>query len=332
MSARHTAGRRGRILPLIVILCALLALTLVTIHNVRDSRPAQADAPPQNAAATTSEPTDDPTSAPSTSPAPRSVHTIAAIARARESAASMTLSRAGIDAKVAALGAPVGASGYSVAAVNLVTGATYSAGATGGMYTGSVIKLDIIETLFLQHQDKGTPLSSGEVSNATTMIENSSNSAAEYLWEDIGSDKAVTVANQRLGPMANTIPGTDDYWGLTATNSPDQLKLLKNLVATGGPLTAASQSFILNLMSHVESDQRWGVGVTADAGTTFENKNGWLAVDDDGDRWLTNSVGIVTIDGQKVLMAVMTQHNQSFNAGVALVQALAKAIEPAVTS
>ena len=84
-------------------------------------------------------------------------------------------------------------------------------------------------------------------------------------------------------------------------------------------------------MDNVEADQRWGVGVIADPGTTFANKNGWLAVDDDNERWLVNSDGIVTVHGQQVLISVLTQHDASEAAGITLVQQLAQAVAPAVT-
>jgi hypothetical protein len=90
-------------------------------------------------------------------------------------------------------------------------------------------------------------------------------------------------------------------------------------------------------MRWVDADQRWGVGVVADQGTAFQNKNGWLSIDnnngpgevDDG-LWAVNSIGIVTVHGQQVLLAVMTQHRPSLEAGETLVQALARAIAPAV--
>ena len=85
-------------------------------------------------------------------------------------------------------------------------------------------------------------------------------------------------------------------------------------------------------MRNVESDQRWGVGVVADAGTDFANKNGWLSVDDDNELWLVNSTGIVTIDGQQVLIVVLTQHDSDFDTGVDLVQSLATALAPLVVS
>ena len=85
----------------------------------------------------------------------------------------------------------------------------------------------------------------------------------------------------------------------------------------------------------IEADQRWGVGVVADAGTTFANKNGWLSIDDsngsdedDNGLWAVTSVGVVTVHGQTVLMAAFSQHQPSMAAGVTLVQDLARAIIP----
>jgi hypothetical protein len=241
-----------------------------------------------------------------------------------------TATAAAVSTEVAQLTAALPTGGVSIDALNTATGASFRYGATSGMNTGSIIKLDIIETLLLQHQDTGTPLSAAENSEATTMIENSDNDSAQDLWVDVGSDQAVALANKTLGPTPDTVPGTDDYWGLTTTDAPDQVTLLKNLVSAKSPLDAASQEYVLSLMRQVEADQRWGVGVIADPGTTFANKNGWLAVDADNDLWLVNSDGIVTVDGQQVLISVLTQHDSDFDTGIDLVQALARAVVPAV--
>src|SRR6266550_6695235 len=81
------------------------------------------------------------------------------------------------------------------------------------------------------------------------------------------------------------------------------------------------------------------VGAVADPGTTFANKNGWLSVDNtngpgenDNGLWLVNSVGVVMVQHQQVLMAVFTQHGDSFEDGVELVESLAKAITRAVVA
>jgi hypothetical protein len=211
-------------------------------------------------------------------------------------------------AALTALSAGLGPTGVSVAVLNVTTGATFTFGATGGMVLGSAAKLDTLETLLLQHEDAKTVLSNNEVSLATAMIEQSDNNAADALWASIGSDPAVRTANVRLG-IPGLVVGLKGLWGLGTTTATDQVTLLRNLVRTDGPLDAASQAFALNLMTHVTAGQRWGVGSVADAGTTFANKNGWLANDGDNDRWLVNSDGIVTVRGQQLLMSVLTQHN-----------------------
>jgi len=137
--------------------------------------------------------------------------------------------------------------------------------------------------------------------------------------------------------MSNTVIGATDPT-FTKTSAPDYLQLLKALV-TPGPLNAYSQSLALGLMRSVESDQRWGIGVVADPGTTFANKNGWLAVDNsngsgenDNGRWIVSSVGVVNVHGQQLLVSVFTQHQPSMQSGVSLVQSLAPVVvAPVIT-
>jgi len=77
----------------------------------------------------------------------------------------------------------------------------------------------------------------------------------------------------------------------------------------------------------------------ADPGSTVALKNGWLSVDNDNDAsenddglWLVNSVGIVTVHGQQVLLSAFTQHGPDYAGGVRLVEALVRAITPAVVA
>lgn len=220
----------------------------------------------------------------------------------------------------------------SVAAVNTDTGARFTAGADGGMWTASAYKLFVLETLLWQ---QGGPLGGEEADLAIPMIEQSDNSAAWDLYQDAGGRPALVTAAARFG-MSRTIPGDFDPT-LTTTCASDYLHLLRNLVDKGGPLTASSKAYALNLMRNVEADQRWGVGVVADKGSVFYNKNGWLSIDNsnppgetDNGLWAVTSVGIVQVHGQRVLMAVFTRHQPDMETGVQLVQRLAKAIAPAV--
>jgi beta-lactamase class A len=242
--------------------------------------------------------------------------------------------RAAVTAKIAALTKHEPDHSISIAALNTVTGAQYFTGASSGMWTASVYKLYVLETLLLRHQQSGAFLSDNEVSEATPMIEQSDNVAGYSLFLDDGGNSGLAAAAQTLG-LTHTVPGRSDPT-FTTTSAKDCLTMLKALIGKGR-LDAKSRSFALGLMRQVEADQRWGVGVIADHGTDFANKNGWLSIDnsngpgeDDGGRWVVNSVGVITVHGQQVLMAVMTEHQPDFQTGVNLVQALAKAVEPAI--
>ena len=251
--------------------------------------------------------------------------------------AAPTLSPAQVRAaavqKVASLTKGLSAGSFSLAAVNMSTGATYSAGATSGMWTASVYKLFILEILL--HR-AGGPLTGSQASEAIPMIEHSDNVAGYEEFENAGGRSGLQDGFADLG-LKHTVAGHADP-AFTITSAMDCITLLKNLV-TSGPLTSSARAYALNLMEQVESDQRWGVGVAADPGADFANKNGWLSIDNsngpgenDNGLWAVNSVGVIRIKGQQVLMAVMTRHNPNFDSGVKLVESLAKAIKPLVAS
>ena len=216
----------------------------------------------------------------------------------------------------------------SYAALNTRTGASFSGGTTSGMWTASAYKLFLLEALLLHG-------SSYSDEDATEAIENSDNAAGYRLFLDVGSQSGMSSAFQSFG-MTHTTPGDSDPT-FTTTGAPDCIKLLKNLVEPG-PFSKSQRDYVLGLMRNVEADQRWGVGAAADKGTDFANKNGWLSIDDsnepgetDNGLWAVTSLGVVTIGGDQVLMAVLTKHQPDMATGVRLVQDLAKAMAPVVS-
>ncbi len=224
----------------------------------------------------------------------------------------------------------------SVAAYDVASGVSVSGGSQAGMRTASLAKLQLLETILLQHQRAGTSLSDSEEDTVTRMIENSDNNAADATFADIGGRDVVLGFEPALGlSPSRTVPGSGYYWGLTRTSAPQQLQLLQNLVSDMSPLSAGRRAHALSLMRNVQDDQRWGVPVVADEGTAVAVKNGWLAVDDDDydesqGSWAVNSAGVVTVEDHQVLMVVMTQHDADFGSGVDLVQRLAEATADAV--
>lgn len=320
MSSHALRLRRAAIVGAVLIVGALVAVVIIATRGTT-SRAANTTSPLSTAAATTLSATPT-TSTPIPSPTPKPTPTLA-------TAASVT-------SALRRLAAQLPAGGVSVAALNMKTGARFSFGADGGMRTGSVAKLFLLETVLLQHQDAGTPVSEDEIELATPMIENSDNAAEYSLYLEAGGRDALLDAFPRLG-LKHSIPGDSDP-ALTTTNATDGVTLVRNLVRPG-PLNAYSRGLALNLMRNVESDQRWGVSAVADPGSSVALKNGWLSVDNDNgpgendnDLWLVNSVGVVTVHGQPVLLSAFTQHGTDYASGVHLVEQLVRAITPAVVA
>jgi hypothetical protein len=234
-------------------------------------------------------------------------------------------------AEIAALAAKQPRGSISVAAVNTETGARFVAGRRSGMWTASAYKLFVLESRLLeQHGSVGY-----EAADAQSAIENSDNPAGYRLFLAAGGNAGLEAAARRFG-MRHTVPGASDPT-FTRTSAADFLVLVRNLVDPDSPLPPGARKYVLGLMSHVEADQRWGVSAAADPDTVVYTKNGWLSIDDDNGpgeaddgRWAVTSVGIIRVHGQRVLMAVFTQHQPLMGDGVHLVEKLARLIAPVV--
>jgi hypothetical protein len=214
-----------------------------------------------------------------------------------------------------------------LAVLDLTTSQWVSYNGNQEFITASIAKADILATLLYQaQQDKGS-LSAHEQSLATLMIEDSDNDAATALWDDAGEASGVAAANEVFG-LKDTTPGPGIKWGITTTTANDQIRLLRQIFATPSKLSASSQAYIRHLMYHVSSEQAWGVPVTADSGTDFAVKNGWLPAPK---LWAINSIGSVTHSGDHLLVAVLSHYNYSMGGGIAVVQGIATKAADAVT-
>jgi len=227
--------------------------------------------------------------------------------------------------QVAALDAATGAT-VSVSALNLETGLAASYHPETAFVTASIVKVDLVAALLLQAQDAGRGLTATERSWATAAITVSSNDAATSIYQAIGGADGLMTANNRLG-LTETTPQSS--WGLTTTSAADQVRLLTALTSDAGPLAASSRAFLLGLMSEVSDDQDWGVTSAGDDDAPV--KNGWLPYSGDSYAWEVNSIGIVTVGGQRLLIAVLTRHGSSEADGIALVEQLSRLAAAAVT-
>lgn len=205
----------------------------------------------------------------------------------------------------------------SVAVLDAGSGAGAAYG-DGAYDAASVVKTGILAALLLQAQDAGRELNGAEHAYAEAMIRRSDNTSATELFKAIGGEEGLDAAHERLGL---TRTRAAHAWGLTRTTAADQVRLLEAVCGTESELTAASRSYITELMGQVEADQRWGVSA---AGTGVVLKNGWMPRTTTG-LWDVNSIGRVESGGHTLLMAVLSRGHATKEAGIALVESVAKA-------
>jgi hypothetical protein len=217
--------------------------------------------------------------------------------------------------------------GLSVGVIDETTGEWAVYNHTASFHTASIVKADILAALLLRHQAEGAPLTQYEQALAVQMIEASDNDAAQDLWNDDDEADGIADADAQLG-LHHTTPAQGGYWGLTTTRVVDQLRLLSDLVSARSPLTAASRSFELGLMRHVEPSQAWGVTKAATPKTVYAVKNGWLP---DPQLWVIDSIGVVHHRGHLLLLAVLSNDQPSEAVGVAQAEAAATAAARTIT-
>jgi beta-lactamase class A len=197
--------------------------------------------------------------------------------------------------------------------------------------SASVVKATILAALL---HARGGGLTDDEQDEATLMITESDNDAASDLWHDVGT--AALKQFLRLAGMTQTVPGADEYWGLTQVTARDQLRLLRLLTTPNGVLSQAERSYELGLMATVDPAQRWGISAGVPSGMTVEIKNGWLPRATLG--WRINSIGCVsgkTPSGTRqpgYCLAVLTDDNPTMAYGVQTVSGVARAVNQDLNS
>ncbi|MFI5928314.1 serine hydrolase [Micromonospora sp. NPDC051543] len=204
----------------------------------------------------------------------------------------------------------------AVAALDRQTTAAVTAGATR-FETASIVKVNILAALLLRQTPPGKALSSATRQLAEAMIVSSDNDAAVALWQKIDGSRGLMAANRTLGLRETK---ANKHWGTTTTTAADQIRLLTALTSSKGPLTPQDRTFVMGLMKKVIPEQRWGVTAAREPGNSVYVKNGWDTADADGGRWLVNSIGRIVEARHDWLIAVLSDHHVSQEAGVGVVE------------
>jgi beta-lactamase class A len=215
-------------------------------------------------------------------------------------------------------------SGTVVAAVyDVGSGQTWTLGTQRPQAEASIVKLDILETLFAQEGDGPTGLPPADQSLAQEMMEDSDNDAATSLWNAVGGPGPIQSFNTAVG-LTNTAPSSCVVcpgfawpgWGLTTTTPADQIVLLRELIKPSTLLTVAQRKDALQLMENVAPSQRWGVTGGVPQQATVALKNGWLPLNSAGTDWQINSIGWISGSGRDYLLAVLTTGNPDEQYGI----------------
>jgi len=185
--------------------------------------------------------------------------------------------------------------------------------------TASMEKIDILADLLYIAQVEHRALTPTQEDLATSMIERSSNSAANVLWKLVGGRNSVDAFNTMIG-FTQTFPSW--AWGTIETTALDQLQLLKVIALPNATLTNASRYYEMNLMEHVATYQRFGVGTGTPSSATVGLKNGWYPETDTG--WQLNSTGFVFDMNRSYLITVMCTFNPDETYGIETLNAVAR--------
>jgi hypothetical protein len=212
---------------------------------------------------------------------------------------------------------------FGMALYDRVTGLQFAYRGDHVFETASIAKVDILTALLLQAQARGTPLSALQRSQAERMIRFSSNDDAWDLWRAVGAKAGLDRANRRLGLTHTTIVSYS--WGLARTTPRDQVRLVGKVARpdTSG-LTRGSSAYALKLMRSVTPEQAWGVSAAARKGETTAVKNGWLPRSTEGERWIANSIGVITGKAVDLRLAVLSHGHADYGRGIALVETVAR--------
>ncbi|MFE6040465.1 serine hydrolase [Streptomyces sp. NPDC056452] len=250
--------------------------------------------------------------------APSAVASVSSASSPSAAASTSEEPEVDLDAELADALAPLnGGADVSVAVLDTASGAGAVYG-DGAYDTASIVKVDILAALLLLAQDEGRELNGAEHAWAEAMIRRSDNTSATELLKTVGGAEGLDAANERLGLTGTTAAHA---WGLTQTTATDQVLLLKAVFGTDSELSETSRAYLTELMGEVQADQRWGVSA---AGSGAALKNGWMPRTTTG-LWDINSIGRVESGGSSYLVAVLSRGHATKEAGVALVESVAKA-------
>ena len=218
---------------------------------------------------------------------------------------------------------------FTAAVHDLRTGCWYHLNPDLAITTASVVKAQVLAGVLLAAQDAGRPLSASEAADVGLMMHYSHNTPpTSRLYIAVGGGVGMEALDQRFG-----IAGTSHTarYGATVSTAEDRTVLVEKLLIGGGPLDTLSVQAAWEWMSGVSAAQSWGVTAGLPDGYEAALKNGFYPLRGAG--WRLGTTGAVRDpNGGAYAMTVMTDRNPNESAGIALVEAITRHINSALTT
>jgi beta-lactamase class A len=189
------------------------------------------------------------------------------------------------------------------------------------MIAASIVKVDILATLLARAQALGGHLGAHEEYLCRQMIDESDNGAAQALWELLGDGEYVRRFNIAARLTETRLGG--GHWGTTTTSAADQVHLIQLIGYPNPVLSRSSRAYALDLMTHVDPSQAWGVSAGVSPRAIVALKNGWLPADTG---WQVNSVGLVHGRGRNYAIAVLVDGATTQAAGIQTIEGLSRLV------
>ncbi|MBB5870871.1 beta-lactamase class A [Allocatelliglobosispora scoriae] len=208
----------------------------------------------------------------------------------------------------------------SIAVTDRISGVSISVRGRTAYQSASIIKVTIVAGLMLQRQGSGGTLSAEERELARLAITRSDNDTASRLFALLGGTDGLARAAKKFGMTHTTAVSS---WGMTTTTADDQVTLIKAISDPEGLLTRSHQNLLLGWMADVIAGQDFGVPDAAGKNAkAVYVKDGWFDRDDQGGLWQVNTIGRIVEREADWVIACLSDHNATQEAGVAVVSDL----------
>ena len=205
----------------------------------------------------------------------------------------------------------------SVSVLDEESGATFDHG-SDRFETASLVKIHLVALMSWRAANSEVRLTAAQRRDAEQMLVRSDNDAALREYFALGGAAGIERGLAKAFGATGVRIGDLGYWGHSTTTPHDVVALLRRVL---DPDAAATYALMQDAMTRVIPEQRWGISVLADRGSTVQTKVGWV---EDPDGWIVNSSGRVLVDGSPVVISVMTDRNPTLDAGIQTIEEVAR--------